>query len=161
MPPAAPDTPDAQADSMYLITDGAARVTRHVGTKGVEVEVATLDQGRYFGELALLTQKPRAASVWAKGKLVCARISSNSFNRSASGPAAFLPIAAAHALVAKVCAAVMDFSLCAAPCCFLVFWGEGAWTIKGILRPPRTVWERTFVCCFFCCSPGTTHHVLR
>lgn len=35
--------------------------------ESVEVEVTRLQEGGYFGELALVTHKPRAASVYAVG----------------------------------------------------------------------------------------------
>ena len=60
------------ADAMYLIVAGHAKVTRHVAASSTEVLIDTLGSGQYFGELALLTDKPRAASVWAKGPLTCA-----------------------------------------------------------------------------------------
>lgn len=37
----------------------------------VEVEVARCSRGQYFGELALVTNKPRAASVYAVGETKC------------------------------------------------------------------------------------------
>jgi len=69
------------ADAMYLIVAGHAKVTRHVAASSTEVLIDTLGSGQYFGELALLTDKPRAASVWAKGPLTCAKISKDGFER--------------------------------------------------------------------------------
>lgn len=37
----------------------------------VEVEVSRCVRGQYFGELALVTNKPRAASVYAVGETKC------------------------------------------------------------------------------------------
>lgn len=36
-----------------------------------EVEIARCQRGQYFGELALVTNKPRAASAYAVGEVKC------------------------------------------------------------------------------------------
>lgn len=36
-----------------------------------EVEIARCQKGQYFGELALVTNKPRAASAYAVGDVKC------------------------------------------------------------------------------------------
>jgi cAMP-dependent protein kinase regulator len=69
------------ANAMFLITSGTAKVTRHLEHTHQEMEITTLTQGQYFGEVALLTRKRRAASVWAQDKLTCARVSRKSFER--------------------------------------------------------------------------------
>lgn len=60
-------------DSFFLLVAGAVRVTRFIEATNLEVELAVLQPGSYFGELALLTDRPRAASVWAQGEVQCAR----------------------------------------------------------------------------------------
>jgi len=70
-----------EAQAMYLITAGEAKVTRHLDHTQKEMEITTLGEGQYFGEVAILTHKPRAASVIAKSNLTCARISRTSFER--------------------------------------------------------------------------------
>eukprot|EP00595_Chromulina_sp_UTEXLB2642_P003768 CAMPEP_0196764792 /NCGR_PEP_ID=MMETSP1095-20130614/6857_1 /TAXON_ID=96789 ORGANISM="Chromulina nebulosa, Strain UTEXLB2642" /NCGR_SAMPLE_ID=MMETSP1095 /ASSEMBLY_ACC=CAM_ASM_000446 /LENGTH=426 /DNA_ID=CAMNT_0042121243 /DNA_START=110 /DNA_END=1391 /DNA_ORIENTATION=+ len=52
----------------YIIKEGAAVCTQSDGTN--EGEVGTLSIGNYFGEIALLTSKPRQATVTAVGELV-------------------------------------------------------------------------------------------
>nr|CAD7433052.1 unnamed protein product [Timema monikensis] len=60
------------ADGMYFVEDGVVQVTI-LGDDGQEVEINRIMKGGYFGELALVTHKPRAASVYAVGtvKLAC------------------------------------------------------------------------------------------
>ena len=61
----------------FLIVSGAARVTRDGD------EIATLGPGEFFGELSLLDQGPRVASVTAGGNpaTVCLAIASWDFER--------------------------------------------------------------------------------
>lgn len=51
------------ADGMYFIEDGTVsiRIEQDAG----EVEISALTKGGYFGELALVTHRPRAASAYA------------------------------------------------------------------------------------------------
>eukprot|EP00041_Stephanoeca_diplocostata_P022050 m.522900 g.522900 ORF g.522900 m.522900 type:complete len:396 (-) comp21972_c0_seq2:2229-3416(-) len=68
-------------DNFFLLVSGTARVTRYIEATKLEVELAVLEPGSYFGELALLTDRPRAASVWAQGEVQCARLSRQEFER--------------------------------------------------------------------------------
>lgn len=45
--------------------------TKATQQENPEVEVARCSKGQYFGELALVTNKPRAASVYAVGDTKC------------------------------------------------------------------------------------------
>lgn len=56
------DTGDA-ADGMYFIEDGTVSI--RIQQEAGEVEISTLCKGGYFGELALVTHRPRAASAYA------------------------------------------------------------------------------------------------
>lgn len=60
------------ADGMYFVEDGQLRITI-IRENGQEVEIKKIGKGGYFGELALVTHKPRAASVYADQdvKLAC------------------------------------------------------------------------------------------
>lgn len=54
-------------DSMYIIRSGRARVIAHL--LGRELELARLQEGDVFGEVAFLTGRPRTAAVIAEGTL--------------------------------------------------------------------------------------------
>lgn len=60
------------ADGMYFVEAGTVRITV-TGENGVEVEVNQVTKGSYFGELALVTHRPRAASAYCVGpvRLAC------------------------------------------------------------------------------------------
>lgn len=60
------------ADGMYFIEEGTVSV--RMDQDNSEIEISKLGKGQYFGELALVTHRPRAASVYATGgvvKLAC------------------------------------------------------------------------------------------
>ncbi|XP_072027165.1 cAMP-dependent protein kinase type II regulatory subunit-like [Amphiura filiformis] len=72
----------AEADGCYFIEEGTVRIAmtnKDDPTK--EMEVARLSRGQYFGELALLTNNPRAASVYTVGECRCAFLDVNAFER--------------------------------------------------------------------------------
>lgn len=64
-------------DSFYIISEGTVRVTKNDG-KG-EKEVAVLDKGKFFGELALQSEDKRAANVYAKGEVKCFSLDRHAF----------------------------------------------------------------------------------
>jgi MFS family permease len=55
-------------DRLYIVKDGEAEVVAR-GEDGQEKELATLSKNDYFGEIALLKDVPRTATVRAKGAL--------------------------------------------------------------------------------------------
>jgi len=67
-------------ENFYLIESGEASVLQE-DDKGEVHEISTLHKGEYFGELALLTDKPRAATIKAKGKIKCATLGKKAFTR--------------------------------------------------------------------------------
>ncbi|KAJ3116304.1 hypothetical protein HDU96_009960 [Phlyctochytrium bullatum] len=67
-------------DNFYIIESGEATVTT-TGNDGIEHEMPKLVRGNYFGELALLTNEPRRATVRAKGKLKVATLGKKAFVR--------------------------------------------------------------------------------
>lgn len=56
---------------MYFIEEGT--VVIKMDQEGAEIEISKLGKGEYFGELALVTHRPRAASVYADSdvKVAC------------------------------------------------------------------------------------------
>ncbi|KAL1923470.1 uncharacterized protein VTP21DRAFT_8450 [Calcarisporiella thermophila] len=67
-------------ENFYFIEDGEAIATKR-GENGEDIEVLAYKKGDYFGELALLNNQPRAATVRAKGRLKCATLGKKAFTR--------------------------------------------------------------------------------
>lgn len=74
------DTGDA-ADGMYFIEEGTVSI--RIEQEAGEVEISGLGKGQYFGELALVTHRPRAASAYAATdvKVACKFLSLDANNR--------------------------------------------------------------------------------
>jgi type IV pilus assembly protein PilB len=53
----------ASGDAMFIIRDGQVEVRKKEPSTGVELAIAALGNGSCFGEMALLTGKPRSATV--------------------------------------------------------------------------------------------------
>ncbi|KAK4520466.1 uncharacterized protein ATC70_007978 [Mucor velutinosus] len=66
-------------DQFYIIESGEAIVLKE--ENGVQQQVNQLQRGSYFGELALLNDAPRAATVVAHGRLKCATLGKKAFTR--------------------------------------------------------------------------------
>ena len=59
----------APADKFFIIVDGQVEVVREAAPgKGGDVTLATLGPGQFFGEVAILNEGPRTATVRAKGR---------------------------------------------------------------------------------------------
>ncbi|XP_063335482.1 endoplasmin [Pelmatolapia mariae] len=74
------------ADCFYIVESGQVRITmKRSRTKTdqeeEEVDIATCSRGQYFGELALVTNKPRAASAYAVGSVKCLVMDVQAFER--------------------------------------------------------------------------------
>merc|ERR1712106_1018662 len=68
-------------DDFYIIVDGSASVTQF-RTEGEESqEVGLLGPSDYFGEIALMLDRPRAATVTAQGPLKCVKLDRSRFER--------------------------------------------------------------------------------
>ncbi|GBM54555.1 cAMP-dependent protein kinase regulatory subunit [Araneus ventricosus] len=68
-------------DDFYIIEDGTAVVLQRRSDSEPQVEVGHLGPGDYFGEIALLLDRPRAATVKAKGPLKCIKLDRARFER--------------------------------------------------------------------------------
>uniref|UniRef100_A0A8C2ZB21 cAMP-dependent protein kinase type II regulatory subunit n=1 Tax=Cyclopterus lumpus TaxID=8103 RepID=A0A8C2ZB21_CYCLU len=79
-------TQGEEAACFYVVESGEAKIMikskmKAVQQDNIEVEVARCSRGQYFGELALVTNKPRAASVYAVGETKCLVIDIQAFER--------------------------------------------------------------------------------
>jgi CRP/FNR family transcriptional regulator, cyclic AMP receptor protein len=69
-------------DSMYFIARGCIRIEKRAQTTStVHKTLAVLEAGDYFGEMALLDQKPRSASAVAAGGAAILRLSKTAFDQ--------------------------------------------------------------------------------
>ena len=71
------------ADRMYLILQGSARVS--CTQDGAQVDLTELLPGQFFGELAILEDQPRTASVCANGELELASLEASWFRANLAG----------------------------------------------------------------------------
>jgi len=67
------------ADGMYFIEDGTVSI--RLNQDDGEVEISRLSKGAYFGELALVTHRPRAASAYAVENVKVAFLDVDAFER--------------------------------------------------------------------------------
>jgi len=67
-------------ETFYIIVDGQVKVMQD-NSDGITQEVARLYPSDYFGEVALLTNRPRAATVIAAGPTKCVQLDREAFNR--------------------------------------------------------------------------------
>uniref|UniRef100_A0A672NC05 cAMP-dependent protein kinase type II-beta regulatory subunit-like n=1 Tax=Sinocyclocheilus grahami TaxID=75366 RepID=A0A672NC05_SINGR len=69
------------ADCFYIVESGHVKITMKRSKVNEEVEIATCSRGQYFGELALVTNKPRAASAYAMDNVKCLVMDVQAFER--------------------------------------------------------------------------------
>ena len=85
-------------DAAFVILEGLVAVKRKDPGSGIEFLLSELGPGQMFGEMALLTKKPRAASVVAVAATTCAMLSCDDFERvMREHPGVALGVAAAFA----------------------------------------------------------------
>jgi len=65
---------DVGDDSMFIISSGRVKITKTAET-GAEIVLAHLGDGAFFGEMALISQAPRSASVIAEEETVLFEVS--------------------------------------------------------------------------------------
>ncbi|KAI1301794.1 cAMP-dependent protein kinase regulatory subunit [Halotydeus destructor] len=68
-------------DDFYIIVEGTAVVYQRRTDDSPQVEVGRLGPSDYFGEIALLLDRPRAATVIANGPLKCVKLDRARFER--------------------------------------------------------------------------------
>lgn len=74
----------AQGDlgnEFFIIAEGTATVCKQYEENGALIDIAELSVGDFFGEVALVTDNPRRASVVAKGLMTCLVLDRDAFNR--------------------------------------------------------------------------------
>jgi len=70
-----------QGNEFYIIVEGTARVMQRRSADESFVEVGRLGPSDYFGEIALLTNRPRAATVVAESNLKTVKLDRERFER--------------------------------------------------------------------------------
>ncbi|KAK2190260.1 hypothetical protein NP493_85g06017 [Ridgeia piscesae] len=68
-------------EDFFIITEGSASVFQRKAENEEPVEVGKLGPSDYFGEIALLLDRPRAATVIARGPLKCVKLDRARFER--------------------------------------------------------------------------------
>jgi signal transduction histidine kinase len=71
---------NAVEDRFYMILDGEAEVTKHINNSESRL-LTTLAPGDFFGEMALIHNAPRAATVTAKSALTTLELDKSAFDR--------------------------------------------------------------------------------
>ena len=66
--------------SLFLVYSGNARIVK-LNDYGEEIDIAYLDSGSYFGELSLIDNQPRSASIIALEQCVCYKLSPISYTQ--------------------------------------------------------------------------------
>lgn len=68
-------------EDFFIITEGQAVVLQRRSDSEEQLEVSKLGPSEYFGEVALLLDRPRAATIVARGPLRCVRLDRGRFER--------------------------------------------------------------------------------
>jgi cAMP-dependent protein kinase regulator len=76
-------TEGEQGSSLFLIVSGEVKVFT-LGEIGEHIPLAELGPGDFFGEVSLLTGKPRTATITAKSKVIAIELAKDSVDRIAA-----------------------------------------------------------------------------
>jgi diguanylate cyclase (GGDEF)-like protein len=63
---------------LFILAEGEVRVSMS-GAKGEDIELARLESGAFFGEMAIIEHSPRSATCTAIGKALCLSLSDEDF----------------------------------------------------------------------------------
>jgi len=67
-------------ETFFMLVEGTAKAVKR-SADGVDVQVMSYTAGKYFGERALLTKEPRAASILATSEVQCLSLDRATFTR--------------------------------------------------------------------------------
>lgn len=67
-------------DGMYFVEEGSVDISM-TGKDGIERHITRIQKGGYFGELALVTHRPRAATATVRGQVKVAALDIHAFER--------------------------------------------------------------------------------
>ena len=70
-----------EGDALYYISRGSVDISIHIEATGLDKRLQSLTEGNIFGEMAILDNKPRAASVTAATDTVCYRLGVEEFEK--------------------------------------------------------------------------------
>ncbi|CAF0739531.1 unnamed protein product [Adineta steineri] len=68
-------------DDFFIIVEGTCTVHQKPSESSESIEIDTLSAGDYFGEIALLCNRARVATIIAKGSLKCVKMNRKRFER--------------------------------------------------------------------------------
>jgi CRP-like cAMP-binding protein len=84
-------------DTFYLIRSGHVKIsTRGMGSQSQQVELGVMGEGAFFGEVSLLTDKPRTATVTANDDLELMELTRADFNDIAAEFPSVLKVVSAY-----------------------------------------------------------------
>ncbi|MDX8403377.1 MAG: cyclic nucleotide-binding domain-containing protein [Mariprofundaceae bacterium] len=90
-------TEGGSGDTFYLIRSGHVRIsTNGMGNQSEQIELGKMGEGSFFGEVSLLTDKPRTATVTADDNLELMELTRGDFNGIAADYPSVLKVVEAY-----------------------------------------------------------------